>query len=205
MVRVVRAFFHISRIGVRNVNHVGHVNPEMAPAASGQGDHPDRLLPDDGVWPPAWLRKTAESPRQAAPDSAPVPPPPPPPRPRPPALAAPLPAIVLPPPGARLFFSDADGRPCAPEGALLWTWEGAATWLYADRNPSPAAVIALRPDYPVRCPDCARHALRVAWQTFSNGTKHLRCECGVCGRFLAHLKKPPDNLDLEYRFVAGGA
>jgi hypothetical protein len=42
----------------------------------------------------------------------------------------------------------------------------------------------------------------VAWQTFKNGTNHLRLECAQCGRFLRMLKPPPGNPDLEYRATA---
>jgi hypothetical protein len=108
-----------------------------------------------------------------------------------------------PPPGARLFFSDADGRPCKAEDAYLWCWEGGPEWYYTYKNPPPPCCLVLRPDSPVRCPGCARRSLRVAWQTFSNGTNHLRCECAVCGRFIKHLKPPPDNVCLEYRLGEG--
>jgi hypothetical protein len=106
--------------------------------------------------------------------------------------------------GARLFFSDDWGRPCKAEGAYMWCWDGAGRWLYARDFPVPAHTLALRPDYPARCPSCARREFRVAWQEFSNGTMHLRCECGVCGRFIKHLKPPPNNLALEYRAAARG-
>jgi hypothetical protein len=42
-----------------------------------------------------------------------------------PQQRTPLPA---PPPGARLHFADSKGRPCLPDEAKRWTWEGAPTW-----------------------------------------------------------------------------
>jgi hypothetical protein len=104
-----------------------------------------------------------------------------------------------PPPGARLYFGDEDGRPCAPEDAHHWTWEGAPQWLYAARHPPPPHELALRPGYPKRCPRCVARRLRLSWQEFKGGTRHLRCDCGVCGRFVAHLTPPPKNPGVEYR------
>ena len=125
------------------------------------------------------------------------------------ALLRPASVSVLAPPappaGVRLFFSDAWGRPCKAEDTYMWCWEGAPRWLYARDFPVPSHTLGLRPDYPARCPHCAQRSLRVAWQEFSNGTMHLRCECGVCGRFIKHLKPPPNNLALEYRAAPGAA
>jgi hypothetical protein len=111
-------------------------------------------------------------------------------------------APVSVPAGARLFFSDADGRPCKAEDAFMWCWEGAPRWFYTCDYLPPASALTLRPSAAPRCPDCARQALRIVWQVFSNGTKHLRCECAHCKRFLKHLKPPPGNVDLEYHYEA---
>jgi hypothetical protein len=42
-------------------------------------------------------------------------------------------------------------------------------------------------------------------QTFTNGTKHYRAECGKCGKFIGHLKRPDPwagNLEIEWRVAA---
>jgi hypothetical protein len=106
-----------------------------------------------------------------------------------------------PPPGARLFFLDGRGRPGGPDGSYLWTWEGAARWYYTARHAPPPFDLVLRPGYSKGCASCVRQALRLSWQEFTNGTKHLRCDCGVCGRFVAHIGPPPKNPDVEYRVV----
>jgi hypothetical protein len=102
----------------------------------------------------------------------------------------------------RLFFGDEVGRPCRPEDASHWTWEGAPRWLYTREHPAPAHEMVMRADVTARCPGCARRALRVRWHEFKGGRKHLRCECAVCGRFLKHLKPPPANPDIEYQVPA---
>jgi hypothetical protein len=43
----------------------------------------------------------------------------------------------LPPLGARLFYQDADGRPCASGAPYMWTWEGAPSWFHARDYPPP--------------------------------------------------------------------
>jgi hypothetical protein len=112
-------------------------------------------------------------------------------------------------PGVRLFFSDDDGRPCKAEDAFMWCWEGAPQWCFTvehfehHAHPVPPHRLVMRAGARLRCGRCARHELRVTSQQFSNGKIHLRCECAVCGRFLKHLKPPPDNLDLEYRLAEG--
>jgi hypothetical protein len=54
-----------------------------------------------------------------------------------------------------------------------------------------------------RCPSCIQSVPRVVLQRFSNGTNHYRAECGKCGKFIGHLKKPdpwqPGHLDIEWR------
>jgi hypothetical protein len=42
-----------------------------------------------------------------------------------------------PPAGARLYFGDANGRPCGREEADHWTWEGGPAWLKASEFPVP--------------------------------------------------------------------
>ena len=45
--------------------------------------------------------------------------------------AAPPPKGPPPPAGAKLFFVDDAGRPCAAGAAYRWTWEGASAWFSA--------------------------------------------------------------------------
>lgn len=42
------------------------------------------------------------------------------------------------------------------------------------------------------CKACAWVPLRLSWQTFSNGTRHLRGECSVCGGFVCYVKQTLD-------------
>lgn len=44
-----------------------------------------------------------------------------------------------PPPGATLYIRDAPARPCEPDQAYMWTWEGAQHWYHTDRYPAPGA------------------------------------------------------------------
>ena len=192
------------------MDHVKQVGEEVVAAMGWSTDRVDRVDQKVAVWPPAWLRET---PRLSQPAQAPessdcdllalVSPDLPPPRPAIPREAVPV--AVLPPAGVRLFFSDDDGRPCKAEDSFMWCWEGGPRWFYTSKNPPPPSGLTLRSGYPARCPSCAQRSLRTAWQTFSNGAQHLRCECAVCGRFIKHLKPPPANVDLEYRQVAGGS
>lgn len=36
-------------------------------------------------------------------------------------------------------------------------------------------------------PGCRGSTARVRWQVIAGGRKHLRCECGTCGRWLKYL------------------
>jgi hypothetical protein len=45
-----------------------------------------------------------------------------------------------------------------------------------------------------------RRALRLSWQSFKDGKKHLRCDCLVCGAHVRFLTPDPwDNPDVEIR------
>jgi hypothetical protein len=150
-------------------------------------------------WRPAWLAEEAPA--------APGPPPPlgPPAEYPPPELPpAPVRSAALPPAppvGARLFFGDAAGRPCAPEDAFLWTWEGAPAWFRAGEYALPAHDLTLWAGASKRCRSCVGRELRLSWQEFRNGVKHLRCDCALCGRFVGHVGAPPGNPDVEYQAV----
>lgn len=106
-----------------------------------------------------------------------------------------------PPPGALLFFGAPNARPCAPADAHHWTWEGAHEWFYVADVPLPPHRMVLAPTYKGRCRRCMTGEPRVAEQVFANGTKHLRAECDKCGGFIEHLKRPPKNLDIQWRAV----
>ena len=38
------------------------------------------------------------------------------------------------------------------------------------------------------CRRCGASAFKTAWQTFSNGTRHVRMSCARCGQFARYLK-----------------
>jgi hypothetical protein len=42
------------------------------------------------------------------------------------------------------------------------------------------------------CRSCGSATYRTSWQTFGNGTRHLRMECADCGVFARYLKQRPD-------------
>lgn len=162
-------------------------------------DHPGPDRPDSPLW---WLQDSpsptlSPGPRDAEEGAATFTPTQP--RPLPPPLPAAARVAIMPPPGVRLFFSDDDGRPCKPDDAYMWCWEGAPRWIYTLDFPPPEPVLSLLPVCPIRCSSCAQRSLRVVWRTTSDGWKQLRCECAVCGRFIDYLKQAPVNADLEYR------
>jgi hypothetical protein len=74
---------------------------------------------------------------------------------------------------------------------VSWCWEGGPQWFEIKERPVPPWEFAVAAHFRQRCPRCVRRELRVVSQTFTNGTKHLRCACALCGKFLAHLKAPP--------------
>jgi hypothetical protein len=39
------------------------------------------------------------------------------------------------------------------------------------------------------CPTCGVARFVTSWQTFANGTRHVRLSCGPCGRFIRYLKQ----------------
>jgi hypothetical protein len=45
------------------------------------------------------------------------------------------------------------------------------------------------PDLNLAC-RCGATTFRTSWQTFRNGTKHVRMDCAACGRFIRYLKQP---------------
>jgi hypothetical protein len=51
-----------------------------------------------------------------------------------------------PPPGARLFYADAAGRPCSPAAAFMWTWENAPRWYYSRATPTRAEGVIIKED-----------------------------------------------------------
>jgi hypothetical protein len=107
-------------------------------------------------------------------------------------------SMPCPPAGARLFFGGEDSRPSAPEESVNWCWEGAPEWYDAGKYPPPDHTLRLAPWSPLRCSQCVKRDLRFTWQQFSNGTMHLRCDCGVCGKYVKHVTPPPKNPEVEY-------
>jgi hypothetical protein len=110
------------------------------------------------------------------------------------------------PPGVRLFFADADARPCWPDGPIkakdpplyMWTWEGGPGWVYAADRPPPSTVPALWPRHRRRCPGCDGRNLGVSWQTCKNGERRLQVRCVACRAHVAYLALRPDNPELEW-------
>jgi hypothetical protein len=42
----------------------------------------------------------------------------------------------------------------------------------------------------LRCPKCGGTAFKTFWQTFADGSKHVRADCAACGAFVRYLKQP---------------
>jgi hypothetical protein len=51
-----------------------------------------------------------------------------------------------PPPGVRLFYADAAGRPCPPAAAFMWTWENAPRWYYSGATPTRPEGVIIKED-----------------------------------------------------------
>ncbi len=111
----------------------------------------------------------------------------------------PQPPGPAPPSGARLYFELENAKPCLPEEAHHWTWEGAGRWLYTQERPPPPHRLAVAPWAKALCGRCVARELRVRETADKNGRKQLRCECAVCGAFVKFMSPPPGNLDLEWR------
>jgi hypothetical protein len=47
------------------------------------------------------------------------------------------------------------------------------------------------------CPGCRGTKFRTAWQTFKDGSRHVRMSCAACNKFLKYLKKE-DELDFRH-------
>jgi hypothetical protein len=43
------------------------------------------------------------------------------------------------------------------------------------------------------CAGCGATKFKTTWQTFKNGTKHVRMECAICGRFQRYLPQKKDD------------
>jgi hypothetical protein len=53
-------------------------------------------------------------------------------------------------------------------------------------------------------PTCGSPDQRLSWQTFANQTRHIRCDCRRCGRFLNYVRQTPANLlQVEVEAAAG--
>lgn len=53
----------------------------------------------------------------------------------------------------------------------------------------PVLAQATRPDG-LACRQCQGTKFKTSWQTFADGTKHVRMDCGDCGAFVRYLKQP---------------
>jgi hypothetical protein len=123
---------------------------------------------------------------------------------------APAPTVPMEPapmisvaPGVLLFPKDEKWRQCKPEDIYAWCWEGGPRWFYRAEAPFPPHHLALHPSYPKRCRSCAEKRLSLSWRAAASGKQQLRCECGVCRKFIAFVAQPPDNWQVEYRAGPG--
>jgi hypothetical protein len=48
-------------------------------------------------------------------------------------------------------------------------------------------------------PHCQGTRFKTSWQVFTNGTRHARLTCAVCGRFERYLKQHPEQPDFRYQ------
>jgi hypothetical protein len=114
------------------------------------------------------------------------------------------------PVGVRLFFeAEEDAKvcwprkprhwTCWPEEAHHWTFEGAPRWYYTREYPVPPLEPALAPHARRRCPGCSGSVLAVTWQDCGEEGKRVRVTCQRCGRYVAWLKRQPNNPDLWWR------
>ena len=39
----------------------------------------------------------------------------------------------------------------------------------------------------VTCRHCGATSFQTAWQTFADGSRHIRMDCGTCGKFARYL------------------
>ena len=46
----------------------------------------------------------------------------------------------------------------------------------------------------LRCPRCGGSDLAFAWQTFANGTRHIRVSCTPCGAYVRYAPQTPANV-----------
>lgn len=49
-------------------------------------------------------------------------------------------------------------------------------------------------DADLRCPRCGGIDLTFAWQTFANGTRHIRVSCVPCGAYVRYAPQTPANV-----------
>jgi hypothetical protein len=53
----------------------------------------------------------------------------------------------------------------------------------------------------VVCPDCGAAEFRTFWQTFANGTRHVRLDCTTCGQFVRYAKQHRDAPEPKHEAV----
>lgn len=46
----------------------------------------------------------------------------------------------------------------------------------------------------LRCPGCDELTLKLRWQHFRNGTRHIRADCPVCDRYVGFAEQTPGNV-----------
>jgi hypothetical protein len=50
----------------------------------------------------------------------------------------------------------------------------------------------------LKCPKCGGTEFKTWWQTFANGTRHIRADCAACRAFVRYLKQP-DSPEPKYQ------
>lgn len=54
------------------------------------------------------------------------------------------------------------------------------------------------------CQACGWTEARLQWQTFANGTRHIRAECRRCGRYIRFVPQTQDNVQRADREATSG-
>lgn len=55
------------------------------------------------------------------------------------------------------------------------------------------------------CSRCAATDFSFRWQTFANGTRHIRVNCGRCGTYVRYVPQTAENLARADAAAAGSA
>lgn len=56
-----------------------------------------------------------------------------------------------------------------------------------------------------RCSRCGGDDLIIQWQTFSNGTRHIRVDCRRCGAYVRYAPQTAENVALADAATTAGS